>query len=85
MPQHAGDSGYVFMVLDVIEDTGGRYQVWGKTDEGHSIVVRVTDFQPYFYMATPTHQASLTHVTAVQLTDHEHILSGFPVKTQFLM
>jgi hypothetical protein len=49
------------MVLDVIEDAGGRFQVWGKTDEGCTILVKVNDFQPYFYMATPTHQASLEH------------------------
>jgi hypothetical protein len=49
----------VFMVLDVIEETPGRYHVWGKTDDGRSVLCRVQDFQPYFYIAAPVHAASL--------------------------
>lgn len=41
------------MVLDVLEETGGRFNIWGKTDVGESVLVRINDFTPYFYMAQP--------------------------------
>ncbi|KAK9916419.1 hypothetical protein WJX75_002409 [Coccomyxa subellipsoidea] len=45
----------VLMVLDVMEEAGGRFNVWGKTNGGQSVLVRINDFMPYFYMAQPTH------------------------------
>lgn len=48
------EQALVFMVLDVLEETGGRFNIWGKTDYGQAILVRVHDFMPYFYMAQPT-------------------------------
>ena len=48
----------VLMVLDVMEEAGGRFNVWGKTNGGQSVLVRINDFMPYFYMAQPTHADS---------------------------
>jgi len=48
------EQALVFMVLDVLEETGGRFNIWGKTDDGQAILVRVHDFMPYFYMGQPT-------------------------------
>ncbi len=42
-----------FMVLDVLEEPGGRFNIWGKTNVGQSVLVRISDFTPYFYMAQP--------------------------------
>ena len=58
--QRVGEDGaaLVMMVLDVIEEAAGRYHIWGKTDEGRSVLCRVNDFAPYFYIAAPVHAAS---------------------------
>ena len=45
------------MVLDVIEEPAGHFHVWGSTDSGKSILVRVNDFKPYIYMGCPSFQA----------------------------
>ena len=41
-----------FMALDIIEEKG-KFQVWG-TVCGASLLVRVVNFQPYFYVEAPT-------------------------------
>ena len=41
------------MVLDVVEEAGGRFNLWGVTPSRASVLIRVPDFQPYFYMAAP--------------------------------
>lgn len=46
------------MVLDVIDESAGRFHIWGKTDDGRSILCRVQDFAPYFYIAAPVHAVS---------------------------
>lgn len=49
-----GGQDLVFMVIDVVEeDDGTRFQVWGATSEGASVLLSLTDFEPYFYMAMP--------------------------------
>ncbi|KAK9810365.1 hypothetical protein WJX72_009511 [[Myrmecia] bisecta] len=53
----ASQEELVMMVLDIVEEGSGRFHVWGTSQEGRSVLVRVTDFQPYFYMAAPEHQA----------------------------
>ena len=66
MQSAGGDStALVFMVLDVIEDAAGRYHIWGKTDDGRSVLCRVNDFAPYVYIAAPVHAAS----PSMSLTD----------------
>ncbi len=44
------------MVLDVVEEGGGRFSLWGATQAGATVHIRVADFQPYFYMAAPRQQ-----------------------------
>ncbi len=45
------------MVTDIVEESGGkRFHVWGVTDEGASVLVRISDFQQYFFIAAPTVQ-----------------------------
>jgi hypothetical protein len=41
------------MALDVVEEPGGRFHVWGATPSGHSVLLRIHDFAPYFYCAAP--------------------------------
>lgn len=48
-----GMQGLVLMVLDVVEEAGGRFNLWGVTPSRASVLIRVPDFQPYFYMAAP--------------------------------
>jgi hypothetical protein len=43
----------VMMVLDVTEEQHGRFNVWGVTPCGASVLVRVQDYFPYFYIAAP--------------------------------
>ena len=50
---HADEQPLSFMVLDVLEEPGGRFNIWGKTNLGESVLVRIDDFTPYFYMAQP--------------------------------
>ncbi len=56
--QNADDSLY-FMVLDVIEEPGGRFNIMGKTEGEQSILVQVHDFEPYFYIGQPVFKAGL--------------------------
>lgn len=46
------------MVTDVVDESGGRFHIWGNTPDGASVLVRVQDFQPYFYIAGPLHTVS---------------------------
>lgn len=41
------------MVTDIVEESHGKFAVWGVTLQGSSVLVRVPDFQPYFYIAAP--------------------------------
>ena len=41
------------MVLDIEDAGSGRFHVWGVTPEGASVLVRVPDFQPYFFIHAP--------------------------------
>lgn len=54
--QNADDSLY-FMVLDVIEEPGGRFNIMGKTEGEQSILVQIHDFEPYFYIGQPVFKA----------------------------
>ena len=42
-----------FMVLDIVEEGGGRFGLWGATAAGAAVHVRVADFAPYMYIAAP--------------------------------
>ena len=46
------------MVTDVVDESAGRFHIWGNTPEGASVLVRVQDFQPYFYIAGPLQTVS---------------------------
>ena len=52
-----GDPSLYFMVLDVVEESGGRFNIMGKTEAEQSILVQVHDFEPYFYMGQPVFKA----------------------------
>lgn len=44
----------IFMALDIVDEAGGgRFHVWGVTEDGASVLVRIADFEPYFYIAVP--------------------------------
>lgn len=51
------DDSLYFMVLDVVEESGGRFNIMGKTEGEQSILVQVHDFEPYFYMGQPVFKA----------------------------
>ena len=44
------------MVTEIDEEKAGRFHLFGVTPEGASVLVRVSDFRPYFYMVAPTQQ-----------------------------
>ena len=46
------------MVTDVADEAQGVFHIWGNTPEGASVLVRVHDFQPYFYIAGPLQAVS---------------------------
>lgn len=46
------------MVTDIADEAAGVFHVWGNTPEGSSVLLRVHDFQPYFYIAGPLQAAS---------------------------
>lgn len=46
------------MVTDVADEAHGVFHVWGNTPEGSSVLLRVHDFQPYFYIAGPVQAVS---------------------------
>lgn len=50
--------GLVFMVTNIDEEAHGRFHLWGVTADGQSVLVRVTDFRPYFLIAAPALQVS---------------------------
>ena len=50
--------GLVMMVTDISEDSRGRFSLWGSTPDGRSVLVRVQDFEPYFYFAAPVQPVS---------------------------
>ena len=46
------------MVTDVADEAHGVFHVWGNTPEGISVLLRVHNFQPYFYIAGPVQAVS---------------------------
>lgn len=45
--------GLVFMSLDIVEEVSGAFSIWGTTADSKSVLVKVEDFKPYLYIATP--------------------------------
>ena len=43
----------VFMVTDVREEDNGVFHLWGVTASGDSVLARIPDFEPYFYVTAP--------------------------------
>ena len=41
------------MVTDVREEENGSFHLWGVTSHGESVLARVPDFEPYFYVSAP--------------------------------
>ena len=70
------------MVTDVADEAQGVFHIWGNTPDGASVLVRVHDFQPYFYIAGPLQavrsSATLLPVTTNAITighcNHSHNL-----------
>ena len=50
--------GLVMMVTDVADEAHGIFHIWGNMPEGASVLLRVHDFQPYFYIAGPVQAVS---------------------------
>lgn len=48
----------VMMILDVTEETHGRFNIWGKTLDDEIVLLHVNDFLPYFYIGAPTDQVT---------------------------
>lgn len=41
------------MVTDIADEAAGVFHIWGNAPDGLSVLLRVHDFQPYFYIAGP--------------------------------
>lgn len=54
----SGRDELVLMVLDVVEESSGRFLVWGTDARGASALLCVADFEPYFYIAGPHDQVA---------------------------
>ena len=48
------------MVTDVREEENGVFHLWGVTSRGDSVLARVPDFEPYFYVSAPDQTAEVT-------------------------
>ena len=48
-----------FMVTDVREEENGAFHLWGVTSRGESVLARVPDFEPYFYVSAPDQTAEV--------------------------
>ncbi len=46
-------SALLVMLLDVEEGPHGAYHLWGRTCNGQSVLLRVPDFAPYFFLHAP--------------------------------
>ena len=51
--------GLAFMAFDIVEEQSGSFCVWGRTTTDKSVLVRVDDFEPYFYVRSPTKKVSI--------------------------
>ncbi|KAL4423537.1 hypothetical protein ABPG77_006560 [Micractinium sp. CCAP 211/92] len=70
----------VFMATDIQEEGQGqgRYGVFGITGRGDSVLLRLLDFRPYFYIAAPLLQASPTHRWAPSAPSPKKVLPKSP-------
>lgn len=69
------------MVTDIADEAAGVFHIWGNTPEGASVLLRVHDFQPYFYIAGPVQSVRHAHCIHSSLchaeNSHAHtILAG---------
>ncbi len=48
------------MVTDVREEENGVFHLWGVTARGDSVLARVPDFEPYFYVSAPDQTAEVS-------------------------
>ncbi|KAL3139857.1 hypothetical protein ABBQ38_004153 [Trebouxia sp. C0009 RCD-2024] len=60
------EQGLVIMVTDVADEAQGSFHIWGNTPEGASVLLRVQDFQPYFYIAGPVQAGRQANGTAAE-------------------
>lgn len=49
----------VFMATDILEEANGgsKFTIWGVTAEKHTVLLRIEDFQQYFYISVPIRQS----------------------------
>ena len=47
------------MVTDVREEENGVFHLWGVMARGESVLARVPDFEPYFYVTAPDQTAEV--------------------------
>ena len=52
------------MVTDISDESAGAFHIWGNTPEGATVLLRVHDFQPYFYIAGPVLAVSMCECLA---------------------
>ncbi|KAK9805765.1 hypothetical protein WJX73_007272 [Symbiochloris irregularis] len=46
------------MTLDISEQGDGSFQVWGTSEAGQSVLLRIDDFQPYLYISAPRREGT---------------------------
>ncbi|DBA67150.1 TPA: hypothetical protein ACH3X2_001471 [Trebouxia sp. C0005] len=70
------EQGLVMMVTDIADEAAGVFHIWGNASDGSSVLLRVHDFQPYFYIAGPLQAGPFVHGTNVEADLDEAACTG---------
>ena len=65
------------MVLDVVEESSGRFLVWGTDARGASALLCMADFEPYFYIAGPRDQVAHDAFVWAPVLPSGELLGGY--------
>ncbi|KAL0056285.1 hypothetical protein WJX82_009537 [Trebouxia sp. C0006] len=70
------EQGLVMMVTDIADEAAGVFHIWGNAPDGSSVLLRVHDFQPYFYIAGPLQAGPYANGTIVEADLDEAACTG---------
>lgn len=71
--------GLAVMLLDVQEDLSGSLDLWGITPDRKKVLIRVPDYQTYFYIPSPLYVDDSSGVaeelTSKQMEQLQHLVN----------
>ena len=65
------------MVTDIADEAAGVFHIWGNAPDGSSVLLRVHDFQPYFYIAGPLQAVRQIFRNCKQRTAQQTVSDSF--------